>query len=143
MTIFQVAQNWLAQDPDAETRAELEQLIQAAESDEKAKAELTARFDGRLQFGTAGLRGRLQAGSMGMNRVLVAQAASGLAGFIKGYDKEPSIVIGYDGRKIPMCLPVTPLKLWQRQALKRTCFLANCQHQCLPMRFNILIPQPV
>ncbi len=99
MTIFQVAQNWLAQDPDAETRAELEQLIQAAESDEKAKAELTARFDGRLQFGTAGLRGRLQAGSMGMNRVLVAQAASGLAGFIKGYDKEPSIVIGYDGRK--------------------------------------------
>lgn len=99
MTIFQVAQNWLAQDPDAETRAELEQLIQAAESDEKAKAELTARFDGRLQFGTAGLRGRLQAGSMGMNRVLVAQAAGGLAGFIKGYDKEPSIVIGYDGRK--------------------------------------------
>ncbi|STY62057.1 phospho-sugar mutase [Mannheimia haemolytica] len=99
MTIFDVAQNWLAQDPDAETRAELEQLIQAAESDEKAKAELTARFDGRLQFGTAGLRGRLQAGSMGMNRVLVAQAAGGLAEFIKGYDKEPSIVIGYDGRK--------------------------------------------
>lgn len=99
MTIFQVAQNWLAQDPDAETRAELEQLIQAAQSDEKAKEELEARFDGRLQFGTAGLRGRLQAGSQGMNRVLVAQAAGGLAEFVKGYDKEPSIVIGYDGRK--------------------------------------------
>lgn len=99
MTIFQVAQNWLAQDPDAETRAELEQLIQAAQTDEKAKAELEARFDGRLQFGTAGLRGRLQAGSQGMNRVLVAQAAGGLAEFVKGYDKEPSIVIGYDGRK--------------------------------------------
>lgn len=99
MTIFQVAQNWLAQDPDAETRAELEQLIQAAQSDEKAKEELEARFDGRLQFGTAGLRGRLQAGSQGMNRVLVAQAAGGLAEFVKGYDKSPSIVIGYDGRK--------------------------------------------
>lgn len=99
MTIFQVAQNWLAQDPDAETRAELEKLITAAQSDEKAKAELTSRFDGRLQFGTAGLRGRLQAGSQGMNRVLVAQAAGGLAEFVKGYDKEPSIVIGYDGRK--------------------------------------------
>ncbi|QNS15595.1 phospho-sugar mutase [Mannheimia bovis] len=99
MTIFQVAQNWLAQDPDAETRAELEQLIQAAQTDEKAKAELEARFDGRLQFGTAGLRGRLQAGSQGMNRVLVAQAAGGLAEFVKGYDKSPSIVIGYDGRK--------------------------------------------
>lgn len=43
--------------------------------DAKASTELNARFDGRLQFGTAGLRGRLQAGPMGMNRVLVAQAA--------------------------------------------------------------------
>lgn len=99
MTIFQIAQNWLEQDPDLETRAELEQLIQAAQSDEKAKEELEARFCGRLQFGTAGLRGKLQAGSQGMNRVLVAQAAGGLAAFIKAYDKAPSIVIGYDGRK--------------------------------------------
>ncbi|QTM01004.1 phospho-sugar mutase [Mannheimia sp. ZY171111] len=99
MTIFQIAQNWLEQDPDLETRAELEQLIQAAQSDEKAKEELEARFCGRLQFGTAGLRGKLQAGSQGMNRVLVAQAAGGLAAFIKEYDKAPSIVIGYDGRK--------------------------------------------
>ncbi|CAM2850050.1 phospho-sugar mutase [Glaesserella parasuis] len=99
-TLFQVAQNWLDQDPDLETRAELEQLIsQAKANDAKAQAELSSRFDGRLQFGTAGLRGRLQAGSMGMNRVLVAQAAGGLAEFLKGYDKEPSIVLGYDGRK--------------------------------------------
>lgn len=100
MELFTVAQHWLDQDPDVETRAELEQLIAAAKAgDEKAKAELASRFDGRLQFGTAGLRGRLQAGSMGMNRVLVAQAAGGLAEYLKGYDKEPSIVIGYDGRK--------------------------------------------
>lgn len=99
MTIFQIAQNWLEQDPDLETRAELEQLIQAAQSDEKAKEELEARFCGRLQFGTAGLRGKLQAGSQGMNRVLVAQAAGGFAAFIKAYDNAPSIVIGYDGRK--------------------------------------------
>ncbi len=98
--LFQVAQNWLDQDPDLETRAELEQLIsQAKANDAKAQTELASRFDGRLQFGTAGLRGRLQAGSMGMNRVLVAQAAGGLAEFLKGYDKEPSIVLGYDGRK--------------------------------------------
>ncbi|UDW83859.1 phospho-sugar mutase [Pasteurella canis] len=100
MTIFTVAQNWLAQDPDAETRAELEQLLDAAKAgDEKANTELAARFNGRLQFGTAGLRGRLQAGSMGMNRVLVAQAAGGLANYLKDYDQTPSIVIGYDGRK--------------------------------------------
>ena len=99
-TLFTTAQNWLNQDPDQETRAELEQLIaevKAGKAD--AQAELANRFNGRLQFGTAGLRGRLQAGSMGMNRVLVAQAAGGLAEYLKGYDKEPSIVIGYDGRK--------------------------------------------
>ena len=99
-TLFHVAQNWLNQDPDAETRAELTALLEAVKGGDKAaEAELHARFDGRLQFGTAGLRGRLQAGSMGMNRVLVSQAAGGLAEYLKGYDKEPSIVIGYDGRK--------------------------------------------
>ena len=99
-TLFTTAQNWLNQDPDQETRAELEQLIVEAKAGKAdAQAELANRFNGRLQFGTAGLRGRLQAGSMGMNRVLVAQAAGGLAEYLKGYDKEPSIVIGYDGRK--------------------------------------------
>ena len=97
---FSKAQDWLNQDPDQETRAELEQLLSQAKSgNAEAQAELTSRFDGRLQFGTAGLRGRLQAGSMGMNRVLVAQAAGGLAAYLKDYDKTPSIVIGYDGRK--------------------------------------------
>lgn len=99
-TLLKTAQNWLNQDPDQETKAELEQLIQQVKSgDEKASRELKNRFDGRLQFGTAGLRGRLQAGSMGMNRVLVAQAAAGLAAYLKEYDKVPSIVLGYDGRK--------------------------------------------
>ncbi|WP_314283449.1 phospho-sugar mutase [Haemophilus sputorum] len=98
--LFSKAQDWLNQDPDQETRAELEQLLSEAKSgNAEAQAELTNRFDGRLQFGTAGLRGRLQAGSMGMNRVLVAQAAGGLAAYLKDYDKTPSIVIGYDGRK--------------------------------------------
>lgn len=98
--LFTTAQNWLNQDPDQETRVELEQLIAEAKAGKAdAQAELANRFNGRLQFGTAGLRGRLQAGSMGMNRVLVAQAAGGLAEYLKGYDKEPSIVIGYDGRK--------------------------------------------
>ncbi len=98
--LFSKVQDWLNQDPDQETRAELEQLLSQAKSgNAEAQAELTNRFDGRLQFGTAGLRGRLQAGSMGMNRVLVAQAAGGLAAYLKDYDKTPSIVIGYDGRK--------------------------------------------
>ncbi|ULJ63234.1 phospho-sugar mutase [Wielerella bovis] len=101
MTVFTQAENWLKQDPDPETHAELSQLINAARAgDEVAHTELKHRFDGRLQFGTAGLRGRQQAGSMGMNRVLVSQAAKGLADYILQFDPQtPSIVIGYDGRK--------------------------------------------
>lgn len=98
--LHQKAQNWLNQDPDQETRAELQQLLDSARSgNTDAEKELNARFADRLQFGTAGLRGKLQAGSMGMNRVLVAQAAKGLANYLLANDSEPSIVIGYDGRK--------------------------------------------
>ncbi len=92
--IIKIAQNWANQDPDNETKQELQALI-----DSNNTAELEKRFSGRLQFGTAGLRGPLQAGPMGMNRVLVAQAAAGLALFLLASTDNPSIVIGYDGRK--------------------------------------------
>lgn len=93
--IVDVARAWLGQDPDDETRAELETLIAADNL-----AELHDRFDRRLEFGTAGLRGRIEAGSNRMNRVLVAQAAAGLAAYLLAtVDGEPSIVIGYDVRK--------------------------------------------
>ena len=51
-----------------------------------------------------------------MNRVLVAQAAGGLADYLKDYDKQPSIVIGYDGRKNSDVSLVIPLKSWRVQA---------------------------
>jgi phosphomannomutase len=95
-----IARAWLAQDPDAETRAELEALLAAVEGGSaEALADLHDRFDTRLAFGTAGLRGRIEAGSARMNRVLVSQAAAGLAAYLLERDSSPSIVIGYDGRK--------------------------------------------
>lgn len=94
------AQAWLAQDPDPETRAELLELVTAVEGGSaEAEAELADRFDTRLAFGTAGLRGELAAGPNRMNRVLVAQAARGLADWLLASGENPSIVIGYDGRK--------------------------------------------
>ncbi|GAA1984661.1 phospho-sugar mutase [Microbacterium pumilum] len=104
------ARAWLAQDPDGETRAELRAIIEAAESgDDEATADLADRFAGRLAFGTAGLRGELGAGSNRMNRVLVAQAAAGLAAYLiekaslaadaPGAAVAPSVVVGYDGRR--------------------------------------------
>jgi phosphomannomutase len=88
------AKSWQAQDPDPDTRAELDELI--ASQDEQALAD---RFGQRLGFGTAGLRGELGAGSNRMNRVLVAQAAVGIARYLKANFDDPSCVIGFDARK--------------------------------------------
>ncbi|MFM6967688.1 MAG: phospho-sugar mutase [Microbacteriaceae bacterium] len=93
------AEAWLAQDPDAETVAELRAIIDAAAGgDSAAEADLRDRFDTRLTFGTAGLRGELGAGPNRMNRLLVQQAAYGFAQFLLSREATPSVVIGYDGR---------------------------------------------
>ena len=84
---------WAEQDPDAQTRSELLALIAARD-----EAALLDRCGKRLSFGTAGLRGELGAGPNRMNRVLVAQAAAGLAAYLKKNFDRPSAVIGYDGR---------------------------------------------
>jgi phosphomannomutase len=94
------ARAWAAQDPDEVTRAQLEALIARADAgDPDAHAELASRFSGRLTFGTAGLRGELGAGPLRMTRVLVSQAAAGLARFLLARETHPSVVIGYDGRR--------------------------------------------
>ncbi|WP_072281488.1 phospho-sugar mutase [Rappaport israeli] len=98
--ILEKAKQWLAQDPDAQTKTLLADFIQRAEQgDDTAKAWLEQQFSARLQFGTAGLRGPLLPGPMGMNRVLVAQTAAGLARYLLSQKDSPSVVIGYDGRK--------------------------------------------
>ena len=110
-TLFAAAEAWLADDPDASTRAELAAVLEAARSgdggagDEAAAAavaDLADRFAGMLQFGTAGLRGRLGAGPNRMNRAVVIRAAAGLTAYLK-HDAdhpqpEPFVVVGYDAR---------------------------------------------
>jgi phosphomannomutase len=93
------ARAWAAEDPDPETRAELEQVLESVlESGDTD--DLADRFDGTLEFGTAGLRGELGAGSNRMNRVVVIRAAAGLAAYLRdqGAPREASVVIGYDAR---------------------------------------------
>jgi phosphomannomutase len=99
-TVIEDAKAWRDQDPDDETRAELDALIADAEAGSaEATAALQRRFATRLTFGTAGLRGPVEAGPTGMNRVLVAQAAAGFAAYLLSRETSPSVVVGYDGRK--------------------------------------------
>ena len=86
------ARAWLAEDPDPDTRAELEALIVADN-----RAELAERFAGRLEFGTAGLRGALGAGPMRMNRVVVIRAAAGVAAYVNSRGGR-AVVVGFDAR---------------------------------------------
>jgi phosphomannomutase len=88
------AEAWLSEDPDPDTRAELQKLLEAGET-----AELADRFAGTLEFGTAGLRGAVGAGPNRMNRVVVIRAAAGLCAYLKakGLTTGP-VLIGYDAR---------------------------------------------
>jgi phosphomannomutase len=91
------AQGWRDEDPDAETRAELETLITSG-----SEADLADHFGSRLQFGTAGLRGILGPGPNRMNRVMVRRATAGLGAYLKqqvANAAERGVVVGYDGRK--------------------------------------------
>ena len=90
------AREWLADDPDVQTRAELESLLTSTAPG--AAAELADRFSGTLQFGTAGLRGALGAGPNRMNRVVVIKAAAGLARYLLATGAQGPVVIGYDAR---------------------------------------------
>lgn len=78
MSVVDKARSWIAQDPDADTRRELESLIDLGDV-----AALEERFNGTLQFGTAGLRGLLGAGPTRMNRVTVARTTAGLCAWLR------------------------------------------------------------
>lgn len=89
------ARQWLVADPDPDTRAELQALLDANDD-----AALEERFAGTLEFGTAGLRGALGAGPTRMNRVVVRRATAGVAARL-ARDRDPAstiVVVGRDAR---------------------------------------------
>ena len=92
--------SWTEQDPDPQTRWQLDDLAKAANSgDARAMAELVDAFSSRLQFGTAGLRGALGAGPNRMNRVVVGQTAAGLANYLIDHGLTGGkVIIGFDAR---------------------------------------------
>ncbi len=87
---------WLRGDPDAGTRAELEELVRRADP-----AELEERFARPVGFGTAGLRALLGAGPARINCAVVRTATAGLARWLLRSAPDAvrrGVVVARDGR---------------------------------------------
>ena len=104
---------WIADDPDAGDRAELQALLDRAlprrgmpagmlarAGDAGSIGELRDRFADRLHFGTAGLRGVVAAGPNRMNRAVVRAATAAVAGWLLGPGSaaQGGVVVGGDAR---------------------------------------------
>ena len=86
------AQEWITDDPDPQTAAQVQAWL-----DTNNEEELKRSFAGFLQFGTAGLRGPVRPGPSGMNRAVVGRTAAGIVAYMRERNLT-SVVIGRDAR---------------------------------------------
>ncbi len=95
------AMRWIADDPSADDRTELQRILAAAMAGSPdAVTDLADRMAAPLSFGTAGLRGPLRAGPNGMNLAVVRRAAHGIGTFLLATgERGASVVVGYDARR--------------------------------------------
>jgi len=87
---------WIAGDPEPETRAELQALVDQGRLDE-----LRSRLTPPLAFGTAGLRAAVGAGGARMNRAVVIRTTRGIADFLlseRSGARSLPVVVGHDAR---------------------------------------------
>lgn len=91
------AKAWLEKDPDPITKNRLSILIDSNDTEQ-----LQASFNGRLEFGTAGLRGIMGVGPSKMNLLTVLETSAGLAEYLLKSDKDKvitkGVAIAFDGR---------------------------------------------
>ena len=93
--IIERARVWLSNEYDAETRKQVQELI------DNNPEELLESFYKNLEFGTGGLRGIMGIGTNRMNTYTVAMATQGFANYIKlmfPNIEQPQIAIAYDCR---------------------------------------------
>ena len=96
-TTKELAELWLQQDKDQETRSQIEELLKKDELEE-----LELRLRKRIAFGTAGLRSSMKAGFAHMNSLTVLAASQGLADYVISQHVDTpdqlAIAVGYDAR---------------------------------------------
>nr|CCA16644.1 phosphoglucomutase putative [Albugo laibachii Nc14] len=95
---IKIARQWIEWDVNAETKANVQELI-----DTNDEVSLQKMFGNRLAFGTAGLRGPMGPGTNAMNDIIVIQTTQGLCEYLNvtlsaGF-KTMGIAIGYDHRR--------------------------------------------
>lgn len=90
------AEQWTAADPEPAHSGTVRTLLdRSAGGDLEATQALVELFDGRVAFGTAGLRAPLGPGPRRMNRLVVRQTTAGLMAWL---GPDALVVVGYDAR---------------------------------------------
>lgn len=94
--LLATANRWVAADPDPETSGVVQSLMERATTgNSEAERELASLFEGRIAFGTAGLRAALGPGPTLMNRLVVRQTTAGLMRWLPA---GALVVVGFDAR---------------------------------------------
>ena len=96
-TTQQRVDQWLSGPYDADTKADIQHLVDSGNT-----AELNDAFYRDLEFGTGGLRGVLGVGSNRMNRYTVGAATQGLSNYINQAfpNQDISVAIAHDSRRM-------------------------------------------
>jgi phosphomannomutase len=106
---------WIAGDADADTRAELKDLLACRTCDDpqacdRAQGDLEDRFGGYLTFGTAGLRGQIGGGPNRINSIVVAHASAAVARFVNRFEKRSVSANVFDGPPTTDSLSLMPTR---------------------------------
>lgn len=114
------AQEWLSDTYDAETRAQVQALLDADDP-----TELIDSFYRSLEFGTGGLRGIMGVGTNRMNIYTVGAATQGLSNYLKKNFAdldEIKVAIGHDCRNNSRLFSETSAKIFAANGIKAYLF---------------------
>lgn len=118
--VREVAQSWLSDLYDEETRAEVQRML-----DNEDTSELVDAFYKHLEFGTGGLRGVMGVGTNRMNKYTVGAATQGLSNYLKkNFADLPQIkvAIGHDCRNNSREFAETSAKIFAANGIKAYLF---------------------